>query len=73
MQALQQYGHDDSSSQPNDSGNNAYTITWTFQDGNLGLWAHHPIRSTNPDRQSDFVMTAGSSCLSQCPRLCRRT
>ncbi|KAL4791256.1 hypothetical protein BDV19DRAFT_381677 [Aspergillus venezuelensis] len=39
------------------SGNNAYTIRSTFQGGNLGLWAHHPTRSTNPDRQSDFVMT----------------
>ncbi|KAL4958950.1 uncharacterized protein BDV14DRAFT_194195 [Aspergillus stella-maris] len=43
LQSLQQHGHENSSKQPND--------------GNLGLWAHHPTRSANPDRQSDFVMT----------------
>lgn len=60
MHALQQYGQEGSSSQPGNYDNNAYAITSTFHAGTLGMYATHPIRSTDnndPDRHTDYVTT----------------
>ncbi|KAL2832140.1 hypothetical protein BDW59DRAFT_115860 [Aspergillus cavernicola] len=60
MHSLQQFGHEDSSNMPADYDDKAYTMTSTYQDGTLGLYATHPTRSrdnNNPDRHTDYVMT----------------
>jgi hypothetical protein len=36
---------------------NAYTITASYQDGVLSLYTTHPMLSTNPKTDTDYVMT----------------